>query len=61
MSLEDAIRPDTPIVLMSGYAGEDLADRFAQLRPNGFLYKPFGIAELKACLQGAIREGVRAG
>jgi two-component system cell cycle sensor histidine kinase/response regulator CckA len=56
-----AIRPDTPIVLMSGYAGEDLADRFAQLRPNGFLYKPFGIAELKACLQGAIREGVRAG
>jgi two-component system cell cycle sensor histidine kinase/response regulator CckA len=61
LQLMRAIRPDAPIVLMSGYAGEDLADRFAQLRPNGFLYKPFGIAELKACLQGAIREGVRAG
>lgn len=56
-----AIRPDVPIVLMSGYAGDELADRFAQLQPSGFLYKPFNIAELKACLEGAIRKGVRAG
>jgi len=56
-----AIRPDAPIVLMSGYAGEELAERFAQLRPDGFLYKPFDIAELKACLEGVIRKGVRVG
>jgi len=56
-----AIRPDVPIVLMSGYAGEELADRFAQLQPSGFLYKPFNIAELKACLESAIRKGVRPG
>jgi CheY-like chemotaxis protein len=61
LQLMRAIRPDTPIVLMSGYAGEELADRFAQLQPSGFLYKPFNIAELKACLEGAIRKGVRAG
>ncbi len=61
LQLMRTIRPDAPIVLMSGYAGEDLADRFAQLRPSGFLYKPFDIAELKACLQGVIRKGVRAG
>jgi len=48
-------------VLMSGYAGEELADRFAQLQPSGFLYKPFDIAELKACLEGVIRKGVRVG
>ncbi len=56
-----AIRPDIPVVLMSGYAGEDLADRFAQLQPSGFLYKPFNITELKACLEAAIRKGVRTG
>jgi two-component system cell cycle sensor histidine kinase/response regulator CckA len=61
LQLMRSIRPDAPIVLMSGYAGEELAERFAQLRPDGFLYKPFGIAELKACLQRAIREGVRSG
>jgi two-component system cell cycle sensor histidine kinase/response regulator CckA len=61
LQLMRAIRPDAPIVLMSGYAGEELAERFAQLRPDGFLYKPFDIAELKACLEGVIRKGVRVG
>lgn len=51
-----AIRRDIPVVLMSGYAGEELAERFGQLQPNGFLYKPFDIGELKACLVGVIRK-----
>jgi PAS domain S-box-containing protein len=51
-----AIRPDAPIVLMSGYAGEELAARFGQLQPNGFLHKPFDTAELKACLDAALRK-----
>lgn len=49
-----AIRPDAPIVLMSGYAGEELAAQFGQLQPTGFLYKPFDTAELKACLDAAL-------
>ncbi|MGQ9547335.1 MAG: hybrid sensor histidine kinase/response regulator [Roseiflexus sp.] len=51
-----AIHADAPVVLMSGYAGEELAERFGQLQPNGFLYKPFDIGELKACLAGVIRK-----
>lgn len=51
-----SIRPDAPIILMSGYAGEDLAARFGQLQPNGFLYKPFDTAELKACLDAALKK-----
>ncbi len=49
-----AIRPNAQIVLMSGYAGEELAARFGQSQPNGFLYKPFDSAELKACLEAAL-------
>lgn len=51
-----AIRPDAPIVFMSGYAGEELAARFGQLQPSGFLYKPFDTAELKACLDAALKK-----
>ncbi|MCS6939236.1 MAG: response regulator [Roseiflexaceae bacterium] len=51
-----AIRPDAPIILMSGYAGEEVAARFGQLRPSGFLYKPFDTAELKACLDAALKK-----
>ncbi|MFQ3683734.1 response regulator [Roseiflexus sp.] len=52
-----AIRPDTPIILMSGYAGEELAERYGQLQPNGFLYKPFDTAELSACLDAVLLRG----
>lgn len=51
-----AIRPDARIILMSGYAGEEVTARFGQLRPSGFLYKPFDTAELKACLDAALKK-----
>ncbi len=54
LQLMRAIRPDAPIVLMSGYAGEELAAQFGQLQPTGFLYKPFDTVELKACLDAAL-------
>lgn len=49
-----AIRPDTPIILMSGYAGEELAERYGQLQPSGFLPKPFDTADLNACLDAVL-------
>ena len=44
------IQPAIPIILMSGYASDDTAVRFAQLQPTGYLQKPFDAAELHACL-----------
>jgi CheY-like chemotaxis protein len=49
-----AIRPDVPVVLMSGYTNEETSARFELLRPNCFLHKPFDSAELQACLNAAI-------
>lgn len=49
------VRPDAPVVLMSGYTSEETATRFAQLRPNGFLHKPFDASELRTCLEAAFR------
>ncbi|NWG21981.1 MAG: response regulator [Chloroflexi bacterium] len=49
------VRPEAPVVLMSGYASEETAARFAQLRPTGFLHKPFDTSELRTCLEAAFR------
>ena len=35
------IRPDAPIVLISGYSQESVVDHFAGTAPAGFLHKPF--------------------
>jgi two-component system cell cycle sensor histidine kinase/response regulator CckA len=49
------IRPDLPVILMSGYAGPQLAERGIQA-PCGVLAKPFGaeqlIAEVRRCIRG---------
>ena len=45
-----ALRPGLPVVLMSGYARESVADELRQQAPDGFLGKPF----LRTALLGAI-------
>ena len=35
------LRPSLPVIVMSGYAPEDLADRDRGERPDGYLQKPF--------------------
>jgi len=47
--------PELPVILMSGYAGPQLAERGIQA-PCGVLAKPFGaeqlIAEVRRCIRG---------
>jgi two-component system cell cycle sensor histidine kinase/response regulator CckA len=45
-----AIRPAARVVIMSGYDQQSLTDRFAELRPAGFLQKPFQPATLRKML-----------
>jgi CheY-like chemotaxis protein len=44
---------DVPIVLMSGYAEDELVARGVLADANGFLQKPFAASELAAALDGA--------
>jgi PAS domain S-box-containing protein len=41
-----ALRPEIPIILMSGYAEDDILSRFGAIKPVGFLHKPFQFDEL---------------
>ena len=42
--------PTLPIVVMSGYATQDLSRRLAQHTALHFLQKPFGLDALRGCL-----------
>jgi CheY-like chemotaxis protein len=44
------LRPDTPIIIMSGYNEEDAADRFAGYQITGFLHKPYTPEQLEQLL-----------
>jgi signal transduction histidine kinase/ActR/RegA family two-component response regulator len=44
------IRPNIPVVLMSGYTESDSTERFAMKGLAGFLQKPFSMTELTAAL-----------
>ncbi len=48
-----SLRPELPIVLMSGFEAEEALERFAGLRVSAFLQKPFSAAELIAALTAA--------
>lgn len=50
-----SIRADIPIVLCSGYAGVDARNRFAGVRFDGFLQKPYHMHELLDVVNGMIR------
>jgi PAS domain S-box-containing protein len=49
-----AIRPDVPIVLMSGYDEAEAMDRLRAERPTGFLRKPFTLESLSDVLRAAV-------
>ncbi len=36
---------------MSGYASEEVKEKCSDIGPNGFLHKPFDVAELLAALR----------
>jgi signal transduction histidine kinase/ActR/RegA family two-component response regulator len=48
------LRPELPVVVMSGYTAEDVASRFTGAYPTGFVQKPFTPQELRAALQQAL-------
>lgn len=45
------LRPEVPIVVVSGYAAEEVTGRFSPDQPAAFLQKPFGAGELLALLR----------
>jgi len=50
------MKPDTRVVMMSGYATADIHDRFRGARPSGFLKKPFRAEELQREVQRLLEE-----
>jgi Response regulators consisting of a CheY-like receiver domain and a winged-helix DNA-binding domain len=47
---------EAPIVLMSGYAEEDLVNRGVLTHADGFLKKPFEMTELLAAVRGRLAQ-----
>lgn len=50
------LRPDTRILMMSGYAASEIADRFRGPQPAGFLKKPFRADDLEREVQRLLEE-----
>jgi CheY-like chemotaxis protein len=49
-----AIRPDVPVLVMSGYSEQDVIARFAGMQILGFLKKPFTVQQLADKLRAVI-------
>jgi DNA-binding NtrC family response regulator len=49
-----AVRPDVRVVLMSGFSGQELSERYAQEGLAGFIQKPFRMDDLDAALRRAL-------
>jgi PAS domain S-box-containing protein len=56
-----AIRPDIPVILMSGYAEEDASARFVGRGLRGFLQKPYSVEELISTVRGVLEAVPTAG
>jgi two-component system cell cycle sensor histidine kinase/response regulator CckA len=54
-----ALRPELPVVLVSGYDAEQASQRFAARGLDGFVSKPFDPAELVEAVQAALRSRER--
>jgi two-component system, cell cycle sensor histidine kinase and response regulator CckA len=48
------IDPTVRVVVMSGYAEDEIAGRFAGQQLSGFLHKPFGVADLQSVIRRAL-------
>jgi DNA-binding NtrC family response regulator len=53
------LRPEVPVVLMSGHSQEDIAQRCAGRQLSGFVQKPFTPARLLAAVQQAVKKRTR--
>ncbi|MDQ2998036.1 MAG: response regulator, partial [Chloroflexota bacterium] len=49
------LKPDIPVVLMSGFTNEDVVSRFGDIRPTAFLQKPFTPQDLSAIIQKTLK------
>jgi PAS domain S-box-containing protein len=56
-----AIRPEMPIVIMTGYGAQAARTHFAALHPTGLLVKPFTRVQLLEILAQAMGEGAAGG
>ena len=45
------MQPDLPVILLSGYAADDTAQRFSTIGLAGFVHKPFSWDDLMGALQ----------
>jgi two-component system, cell cycle sensor histidine kinase and response regulator CckA len=48
------LNPGIKVILMSGYSRQETLDKFAGIRPNGFMLKPFGYKELETAVRSAL-------
>jgi PAS domain S-box-containing protein len=48
------VRPELPVVVMSGYSEDELTQRLGGLHPNGILHKPFTLDKLRTSLKQAL-------
>ena len=48
------LRPETPVVLMSGYNEQEVGDQFAGKGLAGFVQKPFRVDDLLAAMRTAV-------
>ncbi len=51
------LRPELPVILMSGYNEQQAVERFSGGGLAGFLQKPFQLERLRACLRAALEPG----
>ncbi|PTY02793.1 hypothetical protein DB347_22870 [Opitutaceae bacterium EW11] len=54
------IKPDVPVVIMSGFSEQDMADRFSGLRLDGFVEKPFSAETLLTKVRAVLGRQVPA-
>jgi CheY-like chemotaxis protein len=50
------VMPDLPVVLVTGYDVSECQERFSDLGFDGFLQKPFRVADLSRAVRGALGE-----
>lgn len=53
-----ALRPNVPITIMSGYSADEFSSQYDELGINGFLHKPFTINTLRKVLSNTLTDTV---
>jgi CheY-like chemotaxis protein len=52
------LQPELPVILLSGYAADETAQRFSSIGLAGFVHKPFAQDELMSALQKAMTAAI---